>query len=274
MKHLCTKTTHNAAIPCFLVLLFSIVSSAAATEFPYRAKHPTVQPISTEDLFKDYSAGTVEIVDVRSKIEYDVIHPEGAVLIPVSNRDFENDLKKLVANNPDKHIAFYCNGVTCLKSYIAAEKAMAAGLKNVFAYDAGVPDWVGKYPEKTLLLGKPVEDPTKQLIPESEFQKKVLSIEDFRAKAGGNDALVIDVRDGVQNSGALPGLEKARTIPLDKFIPNFIEKKLQQDKVLLIFDQVGKQVQWLEYYLVEHGYRNYFFLKGGATAVLEVQEYK
>lgn len=48
----------------------------------------------------------------------------------------------------------------------------------------------------------------------------------------------------------------------------------KQDKDLLIFDQVGKQVQWLEYYLMEYGYKNYWFLKDGATKVLGEQKYQ
>lgn len=42
----------------------------------------------------------------------------------------------------------------------------------------------------------------------------------------------------------------------------------------MIFDQVGKQVRWLMYYLVNSGYTNYFFLDGGATAILKEQEYR
>jgi len=72
----------------------------------------------------------------------------------------------------------------------------------------------------------------------------------------------------------LDGLEKAKAIPLDKFIPNFVSKKVHQDKPLFIFDQVGKQVRWLEYYLVEYGYSDYYFLAKGATSVLKTQKYK
>ena len=60
----------------------------------------------------------------------------------------------------------------------------------------------------------------------------------------------------------------------DKLIPNFVKAKANQDKKLLIFDQVGKQVIWLEYYLIENGYKDYVFLKGGATSVLGSQNYK
>ena len=61
---------------------------------------------------------------------------------------------------------------------------------------------------------------------------------------------------------------------LMKNLPNFVEKKVKRDKTLLIFDQVGKQVRWLEYYLVANGYKNYYFLAGGATSVLKAQKYK
>ena len=180
----------------------------------------------------------------------------------------------MIRENPGKKIVFYCNGVTCLKSYKAAQKAKKAGLKNCYAYDAGIPEWVSLFPENTLLLGKEVVDPEKQIIPKSSFQKKCLSFEDFKAKLASTDGISIDVRDHIQRAQKLQGLEKSKTIPLDKFIPNFVQKKASQDKHLLIFDQVGKQVRWLEYYLVENGYQNYTFLKGGATSVLKVQKYK
>ena len=38
--------------------------------------------------------------------------------------------------------------------------------------------------------------------------------------------------------------------------------------------QVVKQVRLLEYYLVANGYKNYHFLAGGATSVLQEQKYK
>jgi len=47
-----------------------------------------------------------------------------------------------------------------------------------------------------------------------------------------------------------------------------------KDKQLVIFDQVGKQVLWLMYYLEDKGYKNYYFLKGGATSVLKKQKYR
>lgn len=117
-------------------------------------------------------------------------------------------------------------------------------------------------------------DPEKQLIPKSEFKQKCLPFDDFKAQLSSTGGMAIDVRDNIQRSQKLQGLEKAKAIPMDNFIPHFVAKKANQDKPLFIYDQVGKQVRWLEYYLVENGYQEYYFLAGGATSVLKTQEYK
>ena len=149
---------------------------------------------------------------------------------------------------------------------------MKAGIENVYAYDAGVPEWVAQYPGKTQLLGKVVTDPAKQIVPKSEFQAKTISFEEFKtaARKGG---IVIDVRDAIQRTQDLPGLGASLKIPIDVFMNNFAPNWKNQDKSFFIFDQVGKQVRWLEYSLIENGYTKYVFLKGGATSVLKEQNY-
>ena len=72
----------------------------------------------------------------------------------------------------------------------------------------------------------------------------------------------------------MPGFENALPIPLDKLVKNVIKKGNLKNKQLLIFDQVGKQVRWLMYHLVDQGYDDFYFLEGGATSVLKVQEYR
>ena len=261
------------AILFFVAIGVVHMGQAEASEFPGRDKFPEVPYIGSNDLFEAYSSGDAIIIDVRSTIEYNVIHPVDSLHIPVARMDFVKKVKALAAANSGKKIAFYCNGTTCLKSYVATRKAMQAGIENVVAYDGGIPEWVMLYPEKTLLLGKVVTDPEKQVIPKAEFKKKAIPFEAFKAAAADAGGLVIDVRDTIQRSKELPGLGKTLKIPLDKFIPNFVEKKRNQGKPLYVFDQVGKQVRWLEYYLVAHGYTHYKFLKGGATGVLKEQKY-
>ncbi len=253
----------------------ALAATASADEkYPYRGDYPGVKTIETYDLFQGLESGEFVAVDVRSQLEFDVIHIEGAHHIPVSQKTFASEIAELVAANPGRNVAFYCNGTTCLKSYKAAQEAMAAGFDNVYAFDAGIPEWASVWPQSTLLLGKTITDPDKQLLKKSYFQGKCLDFPTFQAKAAEANAMVIDVRDHIQKSGDLPGITDARGIPLDVFIPNFVARKTNQDKTLLIFDQVGKQIEWLQYYLEEYGYTGYYFLDGGATKVLKDQEYR
>ncbi len=96
---------------CAVVLLLLIQAvSAAAVDFPGRRnpKYKDVQCIEINQLYQDYLNGNVNIVDVRSKLEYETIHPVGAVHIPVAAASFESELKKFVhGSGTDKKIAFY-----------------------------------------------------------------------------------------------------------------------------------------------------------------------
>jgi len=278
MEHSRKENTRMRSIPLaslfVLGLVLGLAAFAAAVEYPYRKDFPQIPTIDSETLYKQHEVDKVVIVDVRSSIEYEVIHAEGALHIPLSSENFVKKIKELRKFYPDKKIAFYCNGITCLKSYKAAKKAIEAGIKGCYAYDGGIPMWASIYPEKTFLLGKELIDPDKQLIAKPAFKKKCLPFKKFKASVNSKKSIVIDVRDSMQRTQKLEGLKKVKKIPLEKFIPNFVEKKVHRDKSLLIFDQVGKQVRWLEYYLVANGYKNYRFLAGGATSVLQDQEYK
>ena len=262
------------SVLCMAIMLMVTSLPAFATDFPGRAKYPAVKTISTEELSTAVKADSVVIVDVRSAIEYEVVHPVNAVHVAMSNVKFDEKISELRSKNGAKTIATYCNGITCLKSYEAVERAAAAGVTNIVAYDAGIPDWAVKFPDKTLLLGKLMSESKQSLISDAAHAARELSADDFKKAALADNAVLIDVRDTVQKSDIIPGLEKAKPLPIDLFISLFVTAKRDQDKKLLIFDQVGKQVVWLEYYLIENGYKDYAFLKGGAVAVTGSQEYK
>lgn len=255
-----------------LLLVLGVPMSALAEEaFPLRAKFPTVKTISTEDLAASYTAST--IVDVRSKMEYDVVHVGKALFIPVSNTDFLTQLAAKADKNGTAPLVFYCNGIHCAKSYEAAELAQGAGFKKVYCYDAGVLEWTKRFPEKASLLGKSPA-PVDKLIAKADLEGRKLAFADFKTKAADKDAVVIDMRDPAQRvkEANLPQsrevlLSGVRSIPGDRLV-ELLKKKEFKGKTLLIFDAVGKQVQWLQYYLEDNGYRDYFFLKEGVlTAV-------
>lgn len=260
----------------FVLLLTLLTISVFAEKFPYRSKYPSAKTIETSLLKDLYDQKEVVIIDVRSEIEYEVIHPKEALHIPMSKLTFVSEIQKLKTKNPEKKFVFYCNGVTCLKAYEATKKMVEEGMDNVFAYDGGVPDWAEKYPKETLLLGKVIENPKTQLIPKSKFKERCLDYKDFTNKfeQDKSNVKVFDVRDFIQAKTKLPDFTSVNPTPMKKFIESFVTKGRFKDKTLLIYDQVGKQVRWLMYYLKENGYKNYYFLKDGVTGVVGKQEYK
>ena len=147
-------------------------------------------------------------------------------------------------------------------------------IPNVFAYDAGIVAWAISYPTDTMLLCVELVSTEKQLISAEQFIQRNLDFDTFKEKAASNNVMVIDARDPIQRKQGVPGLEKALHISLDKLVKNIVNKEHLKDKQLLVFDQVGRQVNWLMYYLVDKGYTDFYFLKGGATAVLKTQDYR
>jgi rhodanese-related sulfurtransferase len=241
--------------------IWQMMVGAAEEDFPHRAEFPNVSYISTEDLAAEYD--DVIIIDVRSQMEFDVVHILKAIHLPVTVATFVNSLEGIRAKTAAQKIAFYCNGHTCKKSYEATQQAIDMGFQNVYVYDAGIFDWIAAHPDKAILMGEtPV--PQEKVITDEAFKARILSVEEFTKKTEDPNAMVIDIREPFQRE-VIPPLAQIRNIPLDRLIEILKEGQFK-DKELLIFDAVGKQVNWLQYHLEEKGYNNYFFLKKGVTA--------
>lgn len=228
--------------------------------FPLRSKYIDVAILETVDLEKRF--GEVVVVDVRTKYEYDTLRIKDAQLIPVTDRNFVDQVRKLRESTP-KPIVFYCNGKTCAKSYDAVLYAMNARIPNVLCYDAGIDDWSRAHPEKTVLLGRsPIK--AEDLIGHDQFKARLLDPKAFGAKAEGK-AIVLDVRDKSQRDAMLFPFREQRVALEEKArLDAVIEQAKKEKKTLLVYDQVGKQVQWFQYYLESKGLKDYYFMKGGA----------
>jgi len=256
-------------------VVFFLVSSSIAGDFPYREKYPEVNIVELADLKSGYESGDFIIVDVRSKVEFETIHIKKAINVPYGNANFTKDFNRIARKDLSRKIAIYDNGHNCIKSYIAATDAFDfASIPNIYVFDAGITAWAKAYPSATLLLGGELKNPGTQLHSEGNFTNKKLDFDTFKNKAAGSKGLVIDLRDPIQRKEKLPGLENALPIPIDKLVRNIISKGNMKDKQLFIFDQVGEQVKWVMYYLVANGYTDFYFLDGGATAVLKEQNYR
>lgn len=166
-------------------------------------------------------------------------------------------------------MVFYCNGRTCEKSYRAALKAKQGGLSQVFAFDGGIPDWANAYPKETELLGKPLND-TAKLIGKEQFEAHLLDPKDFAERVGKN-GVAIDARDRFQRNatGLFIGREKQAPFDDRAAWKRIVAEAGRHGKPLLIYDEVGKQVRWLQYFLEEEGVKAYYFMKGGAKGFFE-----
>jgi len=257
-------------ITTFLVLaicLLSFVGAFAADkkdEFPGRKKYPKIPFIELSDLTKQYK--DVVVVDARSALEFETLHVKGAINIPVAKKTFEDSVVKL-RESTNKPIVFYCNGRTCMKSFHATEKAMNVGVKNVFSFDAGIFEWTKANPQLAVLLGESPVNVAK-LIPKQELHKRFLEPDEFsdKATAIGSQTLILDVRDKYQRAGIgfYPGKERWASLDEKDKLRKYIHQAISQNKTLMIYDEVGKQVRWLQYELEKEGAKNYYFMHKGA----------
>jgi len=254
----------------FALLLMSFGLSSLATassdDFPGRKEFPKIPVYEISQLHS--ALNDVVIVDTRSHYEFDTLRIKGALNIPVAEDAFEQNLTALRAKT-SKPIVFYCNGRTCYKSYIAVKKAQAAGIENTFAFDAGVFEWVNTYPSQGSLLGKsPVN--LKNLIASNKFKSRLLDPDAFSEKASdmGSKSMVLDVRDKFQRAGVgfFPGKERWVSLDDKEKLAKYLKKAKDSNKTLFIYDEVGKQVQWLQYALEDLGIKNYYFMDNGAKA--------
>ena len=260
-------------IACVLVSLLSI--TCFAVEFPNRDKYPDVNIISLTDMKSGVENGEFLFIDLRSRVEFEAIHIKNAVNLPYGHAKFTYELNKISKEKPNKKLILYDNGHGCIRVYKAAEDAYDFALiQNAYAFDAGIDTWARAYPSETILMGEVLTNSKQQLLTAEQINQKKIDIENFRTKAANSNTVVIDSRDPIQRKHKVPGLEKAMLIPLNKLVENILSKGFMKDNQLLVFDQVGGQVNWLMYYLVDKGYTDFYFLDGGATSVLKDQEYR
>ncbi|MDH5178550.1 MAG: rhodanese-like domain-containing protein [Gammaproteobacteria bacterium] len=250
------------------LLLHSNLVVAAGNEYPGRKLYLAVPVIELDDLYNKRKSSV--IVDVRSAYEFNTLRIKNALNIPLSDDDFISKMKRLREASGGNPIVVYCNGKTCLKSYKAVAKCRSNNINNVIAYDAGMMDWARKYPDESVLLGKSPINPDR-LISKANFNKHLLNPKEFEAMVGGDNVIVLDVRDQFQREGISIFVKKEKRAPLDAqaTVDKYIQEAKQDNRVLLIYDQAGKQVEWLMYHLEDKGLRSYYFMKGGARAYFE-----
>ena len=250
-----------------LFTLFSPTSVFAAHDqgFPRRPEYPEISLYENSYLLRDFNK--VVIVDARSSSEFKTIHVKGSVNSPISSKKFP-EIVKALRKKTKRPIVFYCNGRTCYKSYKATKAALKAGVKNVFAYDAGIFEWAKAYPKYAVLQGVSPMDP-KKIIPKKKFKARFLAPKAFTEKARAasrSESLIMDVRDMYQRAGVgfFIGIERWVSMDDEKKLAKYLKKAIKENRTLYIYDEAGKQVRWLQYTLERYNIKNYYFMKKGA----------
>lgn len=258
------KTTNNKLLLLLPLLLLFGGMTKAAEEFPVRSLFPKVATIELEELHSKLEQ--VVVIDVRSSYEYETLHIKNARHLALNDRNFIPALQQL-RKEESRPFVFYCNGHTCKKSYKATQKAMQSHVDEVYAFDAGIFDWTKAYPEQAVLLGKSPVDP-KRLLGKEKLAAHMLEPEAFGRRVGSN-AIVLDIRDTMQKNAISLFPMQQRSVPLDNnALKSYVDKAKRDNKTLLVYDAVGKQVRWLQYYLEEERVPQYYFMKGGAKGFL------
>ncbi|MBU0729965.1 MAG: hypothetical protein KKE17_13345 [Proteobacteria bacterium] len=238
-------------------------------QFPLRSSYPFLTGIDSKSLAEIFDSAIK--IDSRNQMEFSVIRMTGAINIPADRMNQEQLLALRPKTSPVP-IVFYCNGITCPKSYKAADKAVDWGFENVKIYESGIFSWSKDYPEKTDFFGKilsATEMEDMVLNPE-RFEKVLLTPEKFIEKVHSGQYRIIDIRDTNERFDKPFRLPRVLVLSFDSLV-QLLEKKssaIPREHVLVI-DNVGRQVKWLQYFFEKEGVKEYYFLKGGMRKWIE-----
>ncbi|MFK5891986.1 MAG: rhodanese-like domain-containing protein [Pseudomonadota bacterium] len=263
----------------FLMLVLFVIPAWGGTQLlPINGKTKDstfISDISTIELAKQFNK--VVIIDVRSSFEYKVIHIQGAFNVPVAHINFISDLKTTLKHKKDIAVAFYCNGIKCGKALRAANLAHNNGFSQIYIYKKGVFEWTDQYPERTSLMGK-IPARSENIISMLQFKSHLLKPKKFlRAVKKDSKAFLIDIRDAIQKQHTPNFGVKISNFTQDHLSKLLALKSFQKhtkDKNFYIFDNVGAQVRWLQYYLKKYGKQNYYFLEGGIDNLISQSKVK
>lgn len=94
-----------------------------------------MEPVSRAELLARVESGSVTVLDVRPREEYDLGHVPGALCIPLDELE-----ARLTEFDPAQEIVAYCRGPWCVLSFEAVAKLRASGLA-ARRLEAGYPEW-------------------------------------------------------------------------------------------------------------------------------------
>ncbi|PTX99376.1 hypothetical protein DB346_16095 [Verrucomicrobia bacterium LW23] len=262
-----------AIAPFFTFLLAALLMlsptdgrAQTSSEYPFRSKYPDEKIYWSEDMRKNWD--TIIPVDVRGKMEYDVLHIEHARHVPLASLD--EKLPKLRAKASTRPLVFYGTGPYEEAPYIAAQRARLAGYENVYVYDNGVNRWVDSWPDRTRFFGQLInaKEAKEKLIPAGEYRRINLEPSVFLHASKTGEYHIVDIRTLEQREQIRFYFTGQQTASIDLFLQIMKNPAIMPKEKVLIYDMDGTRTEALQYYLRNQGITSYYFLKGGLIALV------
>ncbi len=184
------------------------------------------------------------LIDALSPIEFELQHIPGSINIPA------NEVSSTPKLSPDdeRTKVFYCMGVKCDYSRYAVEAALKRGLKNVYWFRGGIPEW--------RQFGYPMwVNPAYQTVrvPKLGCRQVAVQLKNSRL-------FVLDVRPPWLRSRQL-------FLPGSTLIPMYALKEhlaaIPKDRPLLVADATMRQSPIAARWLIHHGYKVIGVVRGG-----------
>lgn len=187
--------------------------------------------------------GGVEVIFPLSPIEFDNLHIEGSINIP---------LEKLASRLPEdksQPLVFYCLGVQCVASWRAAEKAVDLGYQSVYAFREGLPGWVE------------AGYPTVSTHPLPKIDIDQISTRELAFLLERHDVVVLDINMDEDAHKFHVDTDLRVHIPLNELKQRL--DSLPRDKQIVVMCLKGKRAPTACRYLKSKGFDNVVMLDGG-----------
>lgn len=184
------------------------------------------------------------LINNLSRIEFQQQHIPGSINIPAP----EVATTSLLRTDDPRIKIFYCMGVKCAYSRHAVKLALKRGLKNIYWFQGGIPEWRQfDYPMEV--------DPAYAAI-----EVKKLSCEQIRPLLTDQSLQILDIRPiwlkGVQYF--LPGTVHIQMTDLDLKL-----HALRRDRPILVSDVTMRQSVMAARFLIRQGFTVEGVVRGG-----------
>ncbi len=230
------RAVRNILFPLFLSLLSVPFCSTTQAE--------KLQEISAPEVKNMLENDQTVLVNVLSRIEYEMQHIPNSINIPIS------DMKTTVnlPENKATSLIFYGMGKRCPYALRAARIAAQKGYTDIHVFTGGIPEW-RKFCYSLMI------NPTWQKIKVKKIPPK-----DFRALIKDRECFILDVR--TLNSEKNPSfINDSVLCPLVYLVDRY--RQIPADHPVAITDWAMKQSPVAAKFLISKGYTVAGVLKGG-----------